>query len=48
LQSEVAKLTFRVCYCSVFDECSVLDTRKTPIRPISIKACAVPEIPFGH
>jgi hypothetical protein len=48
LQSGVARLTFRVCYCSVFDECSVLDTRKTPIRPVPIKACAVPEIPFGH
>jgi hypothetical protein len=48
LRTEVAKLTFRVCYCSVFDECSVLDTRKDPPRPVSIKACAVPEIPFGH
>jgi hypothetical protein len=48
LQSGVARLTFRVCYCSVFDECSVLDTRKTPIRPVSTKACAVPEVPFGH
>jgi hypothetical protein len=48
LQAGVAKLTFRVCYCSVFDECSVLDTGKSPIRPVSIKACPVPEIPFGH
>jgi hypothetical protein len=48
LRSEVAKLTFRVCYCSVFDECSVLDTRKIPIRPVSIKACAVPRTPFQN
>lgn len=48
LQSGVARLTFRVCYCSVFDECPVLDTRKIPIRPVSIKACSVPGIPFGH
>ena len=48
LRTEVAKLTFRVCYCSVFDECSVLDTRKIPIRPVSIKACAVPRTPFQN
>jgi hypothetical protein len=36
VQSEVAKLAFRVCYCSIFGECSVLDTRKIPIRRVSI------------
>ena len=38
-------LRFRTCYCSVFDECSVLDTRKAN-RPFAVKACSVPEIPF--
>jgi hypothetical protein len=35
----------RTCYCSVFDECSVLDTRKSN-RPFAVKACSVPKIPF--
>jgi hypothetical protein len=46
MQSSVSKLGFRVCYCSVFDECSVLDTRKTPPRPVAVKACSVPAVPF--
>ena len=41
------KLTFRTCYCSVFDECSVLDTRKA-LRPVAVKACTVPDRMFEH
>jgi hypothetical protein len=41
------ELTFRTCYCSVFDECSVLDTRKA-LRPVVVKACAVPDRMFEH
>lgn len=41
------KLTFRICYCSVFDECSVLDTRKA-LRPFALKACTVPDRMFEH
>ena len=40
------KLTFRTCFCSVFDECSVLDTRKA-LQPFAVKACSVPEQMFG-
>jgi hypothetical protein len=42
---EVSKLTFRVCYCSVLGECSVLDTAKSA-RPVAVKACSVPKTPF--
>ena len=40
-------LDFRACYCSVFEECSLVDTRKSP-RPVAVKACPVPEKPFQH
>jgi hypothetical protein len=43
----VTKLDFRVCYCSVFDECAVLDTRKAQ-RPFAVKSCSVPRIMFAH
>jgi hypothetical protein len=45
ITSEVPKLTFRVCYCSVLGECSVLDTAKA-WRPVSVKACSAPKTPF--
>jgi hypothetical protein len=45
LRAAMSELSFRVCYCSVFDECSVLDTRKE-LRPEPVNACTFPEIPF--
>jgi hypothetical protein len=45
LRAAMPELSFRVCYCSVFDECSVLDTRKE-LRPEPVNACTFPEIPF--
>ena len=45
LRAAMPELSFRVCYCSVFDECSVLDTRKE-LRPDPVNACTFPEIPF--
>jgi hypothetical protein len=45
ITTEVAKLTFKVCYCSVLDECSMLDTAKG-FRPMRVKACSVPKTPF--
>jgi hypothetical protein len=45
LRAAMPELAFRVCYCSVFDECSVLDTRKE-LRPEPVEACTFPEIPF--
>ena len=41
------KLTFRTCYCSVFEECWLLDTRKAP-RPAGVKSCPVPGRMFRH
>jgi hypothetical protein len=45
LTREVSKLTFRVCYCSVLEECSVLDTAKSS-RPVAVKSCPVPKVAF--
>ncbi len=45
LKAAMPELSFRVCYCSVFDECSVLDTRKQ-LRPEPVRACTFPDIPF--
>lgn len=39
-------ITARVCYCSVFDECYVNDTRDRQPRPQRVKACPVPKQPF--
>jgi len=37
----------RACYCSVFDECFLLDSRKT--EPGRVDACQVPQVPYlGH
>jgi hypothetical protein len=41
------KMTFRTCYCSVFDECWMLDTRKAA-RAAAVKACPVPRVQFQH
>ena len=36
----------RICYCSVFDECYVNDTRDRQPRPQRVDACPVPRQPF--
>jgi hypothetical protein len=43
----LGKMTFRTCYCSVFDECWMLDTGKSP-RALAVKACPVPRVQFQH
>jgi hypothetical protein len=47
VRQAMPKLSFRVCYCSVLDQCSVFDTRE-PMRrrQISVKDCPVPAISF--
>jgi hypothetical protein len=40
------KLSFRVCYCSVFDECSVMDEQKAKVE--AVKACPVPKVMFKN
>ena len=48
LRREAVELNWQVCYCSVFEECSVLDGRKAAPRPERVKACPVPKVMFVH
>ncbi len=47
ISRSISELEFRVCYCSVFEECSIMDTRKSP-HPFAVKACVKPSQPFLH
>lgn len=40
------KVAFKVCYCSVLDECSTVDTREHARRPVIVKSCPVPQTPY--
>jgi hypothetical protein len=44
IKTAFSNLEFRVCYCSVFDECWVADSSKA--RPARVKTCPVPAVPF--
>ena len=44
LQALRPKIDSRVCYCSVFDECYVHDSRRS--EPDRIQACPVPAVPY--
>ena len=46
LRDGFASVHSRVCYCSVFDECWVLDERSPTLRPEPVKACPVPKVMF--
>ena len=49
LQQLAAKtdgLTYRVCYCSVFDECWMFERDNTASSPKPIKTCPTPATPF--
>ena len=41
-----SELTYRVCYCSVFDECWA--TNLTGLNPRKVKRCVPPKVPFGE
>ena len=41
-----SELSYRVCYCSVFDECWV--THLTNLQAQPVKQCPVPAVPFGE
>ncbi len=45
ISAAMSDLQFRVCYCSVLEECSVLDTQKSQ-KPVAVNACPVPPVPF--
>jgi hypothetical protein len=38
------RLDFKVCYCSVLDECSTVDTREHARHPVTVKSCPVPQV----
>jgi hypothetical protein len=46
IHDDSAKLGSRVCYCSVFDECSVMDEQKNQAE--RVKACPVPKVMFKN
>lgn len=49
-QSMVAtagNLESRVCFCSVFDECRVADSREKSPKPVVVASCPVPTISFS-
>ena len=37
----------RTCYCSVLEECFVVDDRITPVRPQPVQHCTRPAVPFN-
>jgi hypothetical protein len=39
-------ITWRACYCSVFDECWVSDLHT--LHPEAVKQCPVPKVPYGR
>jgi hypothetical protein len=41
-----SELSYRVCYCSVFDECWV--THLTTLKALRVKQCPIPKVPFGE
>ena len=44
LSASLLKLSFRACYCSVFDECWLGDLRSTRTR--RVRQCPAPQHPF--
>jgi len=46
LLRDAGDLQTRVCYCSVFDECYVDDTRDAAPRPQRVDHCPVPAVAF--
>jgi len=36
----------RVCFCSVFEECRVADSRVDNARPRTVDRCPVPQVPY--
>ena len=46
LSEESSKLHTRICYCSVFNECAVLERKGGRLEPESVRACPVPKTMF--
>ena len=47
LRNEMLHMSSRVCYCSVFDECSVMESTRDG-KPEKVKECPVPKTMFLH
>jgi hypothetical protein len=47
LRNELTHTTTRVCYCSVFDECSVMESTREG-KPEKVKECPEPKTMFLH
>lgn len=51
LRSGLRNLSFRYCYCSVFDECWLIDRsfgKPADLSPTPVKVCPIPPAPYGH
>ncbi|HTY48510.1 MAG TPA: hypothetical protein VMB48_02325 [Steroidobacteraceae bacterium] len=46
LVSAMGRMQYRVCYCSVFEECAVFDSHATPLVS-AVKACPTGGVQFG-
>jgi hypothetical protein len=45
-QVRFSELSYRVCYCSVFDECWISHLKTLKAEPV--KQCPAPRVPFGE
>ena len=48
LAQGMSKIDFKVCYCSVLDECSTVDSREHARRPVAVKSCPVVQTPYDE
>jgi hypothetical protein len=51
LRSGLHDLSFRYCYCSVFDECWLVNRsfgKPADLSPGPVKVCPVPAVPYGR
>lgn len=48
LSAEAGNIAFRTCYCSVFDECWLVDHTSGALAPKPVKVCPVPAHPFAQ
>jgi hypothetical protein len=51
LDTARSRMSYRICYCSVFDECWIgdfhgIEASATQLHPRRVKICPVPKVPF--
>lgn len=47
LSQEAGNIGFKTCYCSVFDECWLVDHTTAASAPTPVKVCPIPKTPFN-